>query len=571
MKRFQKWLSVLLIMILATSVPISLTQASAASQKLVAITFDDGPSGYTPKLLDGLKARGAKATFFCVGTNASAHADTLKRMVNEGHQIANHTYSHPQLTKLGASEIQNELSKCRKYLVSAAGEQTFCLRPPYGSYNNTVKQTANCPLILWSVDTLDWKSRNADSVYNVITRETKDGSIILLHDLYSTSVTAALRAIDTLQQQGYEFVTVKELFRRRGITLENGKVYSSAYNQGITLPAEDGEAPSVAVQDVWGGKQVTLICKTKGAQIYYTVDGSVPTEKSKKYSGAFIVDKSVSLRAIAVYQNTNSAVLTKSITVSKTAVPQITHQGKTLTLTCATKGAVMYYTTDKTNPTASSKTYTKPFVAQTTTKVLARAKGYADSTACFTFTQYGDLFQDVPEDTWYYKPVGQAVHQKLMKGTAPYVFQPNDSLTRAMFVTILARLADADLSVYKSTAFQDVKAGTWYTAAVAWANQMGYTKGVSETEFSPDESITREQMCTMLYRFLKKQNYAFSKQTTTSFADQAQISPWAKQAVNVLHQDGLINGVGDNRVAPKEISNRASAAKLFISVQNRIQ
>lgn len=203
--------------------------------KLVALTFDDGPGKYTDELLDGLAERGVSATFFMLGSMAEKYPEVLKRMAQEGHQLASHTYSHSQLTKLSSDKLKEEIGKTASLLEAAAGEQTYYIRPPYGAFNANVKNRADAPLVLWSVDPLDWKYHNTAKVTDNILKTVKDGDIILLHDIYETSVDAALNVIDELQPKGYEFVTVSELLRRRGITAENGKVYSFARNNGTNL------------------------------------------------------------------------------------------------------------------------------------------------------------------------------------------------------------------------------------------------------------------------------------------------------------------------------------------------
>lgn len=221
---------------LAAILPYSaLAAGKNGNYKLIALTFDDGPGRYTSQLLDGLKERNVPATFFVLGSNAKSYPDLLKRMVKEGHQLASHTYSHAQLTTLSSSGIKSEINNTRNLLAAAGGDQTYYIRPPYGSYNSTVKSCAGAPLILWSVDPEDWKYRNTTTVTNNIMNAVQDGDIILLHDIYSTSVNAALNVIDKLKAKGYEFVTVSELLRRRGITPENGGVYYRAKNNGINL------------------------------------------------------------------------------------------------------------------------------------------------------------------------------------------------------------------------------------------------------------------------------------------------------------------------------------------------
>lgn len=236
MKKFKKLAAAFLaVLMLVGALPVS---ASADGDKLIALTFDDGPSSSnTARLLDGLKARGAHCTFFLVGQMAERSPGLVKRAWQEGHEIASHTYDHPAMTTKTDAQIRQELQKTDAILDSAIGHNfSYMLRPPYGDYNQRVLKAANTPCFFWSMDTYDWKSQNADSVYREFIKQARDGSIALLHDTHSTSVTAALRAIDTLQAQGYKFVTLSEMFMRRGISLENGKIYFNAY------PGKNGTA-----------------------------------------------------------------------------------------------------------------------------------------------------------------------------------------------------------------------------------------------------------------------------------------------------------------------------------------
>lgn len=267
--------TVSLVLAIATMLLICLPVSAAESTqtpKLAAITFDDGPSGNTQTLLDGLAKRGARATFFISGYRISYYPGILKAIVDGGHQLANHTQNHKDLTTLSASGVQQEVSATRSKLVEAGGDYTYYIRPPYGSNNSTVRSNADAPLICWSVDTLDWKYQNADTVCSNILRDAYDGCIILLHDLYSSSVNGALAAIDALQKQGYEFVTVEELLLRRGITPENGVVYYDARNKGITLGANEIVLQSYnesKLPDHWAYESI-LFCSEKG---YMPPDG----------------------------------------------------------------------------------------------------------------------------------------------------------------------------------------------------------------------------------------------------------------------------------------------------------
>lgn len=180
--------------------------------KKIAITFDDGPHpSYTEQLLDGLKERGVHATFFVTGEHAELHPDIIERMFDEGHLIGNHTYSHIQLTKSNREKFREELIKTNEILKEITGEEVQYVRPPYGSWDKSFEKELNMFPVLWTVDPLDWSSRNVGRITEKIVRKTGENDIILMHDYYDTSVTAALKAIDELMEEGYTFVTVEEI------------------------------------------------------------------------------------------------------------------------------------------------------------------------------------------------------------------------------------------------------------------------------------------------------------------------------------------------------------------------
>lgn len=199
-------------------------------KKLVALTFDDGPSQYTEKLLDALKKYNAKATFFVVGSRLDSESSTalLKRMEAEGHVVGNHSQNHKNLRYLSAKNIANEMYAASALIKKAIGHYPVVMRCPGGNYNNTVRNYAksiNTPIIQWSVDTLDWRDRNKTTVANRIKSNVKDGSIVLMHDLYATTVDAAIEVIPYLQKQGYTLVTVPELLAAKHGTVKPGEVY----------------------------------------------------------------------------------------------------------------------------------------------------------------------------------------------------------------------------------------------------------------------------------------------------------------------------------------------------------
>ena len=189
------------------------TQSPFAAQPLqVALTFDDGPhQTCTPALLDGLKQRGVKATFFLMGENIAGKEALVQRMQEEGHLIGNHSYRHIQMTKEGAEQACAEIEQTEEIIRSITGSRPEYLRPPYGAWNEQLECRVNLAPVLWNVDSLDWKLQNTERIVRQVEKDVKSGDIILMHDIFKTSVEAALRIVDDLQKQGYEFVTVEEL------------------------------------------------------------------------------------------------------------------------------------------------------------------------------------------------------------------------------------------------------------------------------------------------------------------------------------------------------------------------
>lgn len=198
--------------------------------KYVALTFDDGPRAETTALLlDGLLERGAQATFFVIGTQilCSGNEALLKRMVEEGHQIGNHTFSHERLLTAAEGTVIEEIKKNVVILNSILGENDYWLRPPYGLIDSRRARLVDTPMIYWTLDPEDWKLLDAKKVADLVVQEIQAGDIVLLHDFYPSSVEAALEIIDRLKAEGYVFVTVQELFEIYGVIPENGMLYAS--------------------------------------------------------------------------------------------------------------------------------------------------------------------------------------------------------------------------------------------------------------------------------------------------------------------------------------------------------
>lgn len=177
----------------------------------IALTFDDGPSVYTEELLDGLRERNVKATFFVIGKSAVCYPKIVKRENAEGHLIGNHTYNHVEITKIGEEKAREEIGKTNQVLEEMLDKEIEYIRPPFGLWQKKLDEELNVLPVMWSIDPLDWTTENVDEIVNKVVTQAEENDIILLHDCYKSSVQAALRIVDILQKKGFEFVTVDEL------------------------------------------------------------------------------------------------------------------------------------------------------------------------------------------------------------------------------------------------------------------------------------------------------------------------------------------------------------------------
>ncbi len=199
-----------------------------AHKKLVALTFDDGPDPQTtPRLLSILKKEHVPATFFVLGNRLELYPELVKKEYALGNQVGSHTYNHENLPQLSAKQAQSEIKKTSDLMQETVGIRPQGLRPPYGATTPQINKMAQMPIIQWSVDSLDWESKNVEQIEQVVMEEVYDGSIILMHDIYDTSVDGAARVIQKLKSQGYTFVTVNQLVQARG-NLKNSHVYYNA-------------------------------------------------------------------------------------------------------------------------------------------------------------------------------------------------------------------------------------------------------------------------------------------------------------------------------------------------------
>jgi len=206
------------------------TRGIDPSKPMIALTFDDGPSIYTPPILDALEQYGAVATFYVTGNRVQRNRDIVIRAFEMGNEIANHSWSHRMLTRLSEERVRQEMITTNDAIESVTGTPPSNMRPPYGSVNQTVRNVTaelGMPIISWSLDPFDWRTRNANTTYNHIMNNVKDRDIILLHDLSEPTAVAAARLIPALIDRGFQLVTVSELFHYSGITPEPGVTYRS--------------------------------------------------------------------------------------------------------------------------------------------------------------------------------------------------------------------------------------------------------------------------------------------------------------------------------------------------------
>ncbi len=202
------------------------------NKPMVALTYDDGPRPKsTNRILNCLEKYDSVATFFELGYLAQTYPDCIRREVALGCEVANHSWDHPNLATLSGGGVASQINSTSNTIYNICGVKPTLLRPPYGSYNSTVRNNCGMPIIIWSIDTLDWKYRDANYVTSVIKNQVTDGSVILMHSIYDSTAAATEQIVPWLISRGYQLVTVSELAEARGITLQSGAAYHSFYKK----------------------------------------------------------------------------------------------------------------------------------------------------------------------------------------------------------------------------------------------------------------------------------------------------------------------------------------------------
>ena len=181
------------------------------NKKMIALTFDDGPSKYTDKIIDLLNKYDASGTFFVLGNKVEMYKETLIKMVEQGSEIGNHSYNHKWLIKLNKNDFINQVNQTQSILKSTIGYTPTLLRPTYGSVNDEIKNNTTLDIVLWNIDTLDWKLKNYKDIANRVIGKVDDGDIVLMHDIHEKTLKALEIILPKLKEEGYQFVTVSEL------------------------------------------------------------------------------------------------------------------------------------------------------------------------------------------------------------------------------------------------------------------------------------------------------------------------------------------------------------------------
>ncbi len=578
---WRRILCVILMLVIAAcgAGPAGVPRSSAAGAALIAFTYDDGPSFVTEDLLNGLKQRNVSATFFMIGHSESGkngleyYPELADRMVREGHQLANHSYYHINMDQATPEQVQIQIDHTEKLLYKhMGGEYIDMFRPPNGQINDRQKRPLDVPVIQWSYDSGDSYNNNANTIYRNIVNGAADGGIIHIHDLSPASVEGSLRAVDALKNKGFEFVTVSELLRRRGITPENGKSYSSAKNAGVNLPAYTAPTISCVRNYTAETSQVYFSADDAGLTLYYTTDGSYPTMASQKYEGPFEIRKNLTFTVVGYDKwGTRTPVMKQTVISRQTAVPKASNENGMIRLSCDTDAAVMYYTMDGSTPTVEDSTrYTGPFrmagTSHTLKIIAARPDLHSSEIAVYAVTDSGAVFSDLDVSRWYFPYVNTAVTRGFMSGMGDQIFAPQDRLNRAMMTEILFNLAGRPNTAAGYCSFLDVKETDWFFNSVRWAASQGIVMGYSETVFLPREDITREQMVTMLDRYAEKTGYgSMDKMADISgFPDAGDVHDYAEASVRRAVAAGLLKGYEDGTLKPRNPVTRAETAAVLV-------
>ena len=409
------WTAVLFVALVFVLMPCAM---AASGTKLAALTFDDGPGAYTQELLDGLAERDTVATFFVQGFKAEQDPKTIRRMAAEGHQVANHSYDHPDLSTLPLEDAYYQLRRTDRILNDALGTTGgFYYRAPYGNSTEALRASMDGPFFYWSLDSEDWITKNEGMIRNQIITEMFDGAIILCHDTVSQTVDAALDAVDHLKKQGFEFVTLKELFRRRGAATEPGEQYYSYLPSHTLLPAL--EAPELWIEKNDGRLTVSMYSPS-GVPIYYTVDGSDVMFDAQRFRGSFQISLPCTIRAVAALDLNGAR--SKEITVTYSNLPDVGDEA---------------WQKPPEDVVALEPSLTRAELAQALYHDFAESSCHAET-----------LFSDVRATDSCCEAITWGYYAGLFSGTGEGTFEPDRQVTRQELAKVLAHLMNLRAADY---------------------------------------------------------------------------------------------------------------------------
>ena len=537
----------LMIVLLFTMVPV----ASASQSKLVALTFDDGPGVYTERLLDGLEVKGVKATFFCLGSCAQLYPDTVRRIVADGHQLANHSYGHPNLNELTVDGAVWQITRTNDILNEiTGGSEYYHIRPPYGNTTAAIRSRLEAPVFIWSVDTIDWQVRNAEKVKNNILNQTFDGSIVLMHDIHAFTVDGILAALDTLIARGYEFVTLKELYRRRGVSLPAGQQQYSCKPNGTDCGPLD--APELMVQRYEESMELSFE-SPDGAPVYYTLDGSDITYNSMLYTEPVIVDLPCTVRAVAAWDlnGDRGTEIQKEYTLPPAGEPAVWVEDGTVVFEAASDEEEVYVC-------AGRRAYPwreVEIAPDTWFTYYADGEGLTPTEPrTLLFTAQGNLVTDIQPTDWYYTAMDHGAARGFFDGK---VLDPTGIVTRGMLAELLFRYDGMNVSEIDMP-FTDVAEDAYYAEAVKWAFENEIINGVGNDRYDPDRPVSRQEMAKIFTIYLGLEPGA-----PVEYKDQAQIAAWAEDYVRAVTNHGLMQGSGGS-FRPNGTATRAEIATILM-------